>query len=86
MQELLLDKELYEVCFTKEMLIQIGGEQCYCVVIRLTQCSVADPGGPKGSCPPPPGPVNISHKKDLRQRRPHRFHVSCPPPPLPGRH
>ena len=31
----------------------------------------------------PPGPVKISHKKDGRQRRPHRFHVSCPP--LPGR-
>ena len=24
----------------------------------------------------PPGPVKIGHKKDGRQRRPHRFHVS----------
>ena len=31
----------------------------------------------------PPGPVKISHKKDGRQRRLHRFHVSQPP--LPGR-
>ena len=28
----------------------------------------------------PPGPVKIGHKKDGRQRRPHRFHVSQPPP------
>ena len=27
----------------------------------------------------PPSPVEISHKKDGRQRQPHRFHVSCPP-------
>ena len=33
---------------------------------------------------PPPGPVKIGHKKDGRQRWPHRFHVSRPPP-LPGR-
>ena len=45
--------------------------------------SVADPGGPRGACPP--GPVKISHKKDGRQRRPHRFHVYWPPPPLPSR-
>ena len=32
----------------------------------------------------PPGPVKIGHKKDGRQRQPHRFHVSRPPP-LPGR-
>ena len=38
---------------------------------------VADPGGA-------PSPVQISHKKDGRQRQPHRFLVSCPPP-LPGR-
>ena len=30
--------------------------------------------------PPPPSPVQISHKKDGHQRRPHRFHVSCPSP------
>ena len=29
---------------------------------------------------PTPGPVKIGHKKDGRQRRPHRFHVSRPPP------
>ena len=45
--------------------------------------AVADPGGvPRGPCPP--SPVQISHKKDGRQRRPHRFHVSCPPPPHPA--
>ena len=32
----------------------------------------------------PPGPVKIDHKKDGRQRRPHRFHVSRPPPPYPA--
>ena len=31
----------------------------------------------------PPSPVEISHKKDGRQRRPHRFHVSCPLPTQP---
>ena len=35
---------------------------------------------PRGPWPPPPGPVQTSHKKDGRQRRQHRFHVSCPPP------
>ena len=35
--------------------------------------AVADPGGG-------PGPVKTSDKKDGRQRRPHKFHVSCPPP------
>ena len=41
--------------------------------------TVADPGGmPRGPCPP--SPVQTSHKKDGRQRRPHRFHVSWPPP------
>ena len=40
--------------------------------------SVVDPGGCHG---PPPSPVEISHKKDGRQRWPHRFHVSWPPPP-----
>ena len=28
----------------------------------------------------PPGPVKIGHKKDGRQRQPHRFHVSRAPP------
>ena len=28
----------------------------------------------------PPGPVKIGHKKDGRQRWPHRFHVSSAPP------
>ena len=37
--------------------------------------------GARGPCPP--GPVKISHKKDGRRRRPHRFPVSRPP--LPGR-
>ena len=37
-------------------------------------------GVPRGPCPPPPSPVEITHKKDGHQRRPHRFHVSCPLP------
>ena len=37
--------------------------------------AVADPGRPEGAMAPP-GPVKIGHKKDGRQRRPHRFHVS----------
>ena len=51
--------------------------------IPIDYVTVADPGGPRGPCPPP-GPVKIGHKKDGHQRRPHRFHVSRPPP-LPGR-
>ena len=40
--------------------------------------SVADPEeGARGQCPP--SPVQTSHLKDGRQRRTHRFHVSCPP-------
>ena len=43
---------------------------------------VVDPGGgPRG--PWPPSPVETSHKKDGRQRQPHRFHVSWPPPTRP---
>ena len=38
-------------------------------------------GGPGGM---PPNPVKISHKKDSRQMRPHRFHVSRPPYPAAG--
>ena len=38
--------------------------------------------GYEGAMPPPPGPVQISHKKYGRRRCPHRFHVSRPP--LPG--
>ena len=40
--------------------------------------AVADSGGRGGHGPP--GPVKIGHKKDGRQRRPHRFHVSRSPP------
>ena len=43
---------------------------------------VAVPGGREGHGPA--GPVKISHQKDGRWRRPHRFHVSRPLP-LPGR-
>ena len=39
--------------------------------------------GGRGGHAPPPGPVKIGHKKDGRQRRLHRFHVSRHP--LPGR-
>ena len=50
------------------------------LVLWIILKSVADPGGgPRGPWPPP-GPVKIGHKKDGRQRRPHRFHVSWPPP------
>ena len=44
---------------------------------------VADPAGGRGcrgGHGPSPSPVEVSHKKDGRQRWPHRFHVSCPPP------
>ena len=44
--------------------------------------AVADPGGAEGAMAPP-SPVEISHKKDGCQRRPHRFHVSWPPPTQP---
>ena len=37
-------------------------------------------GGCRGGHAPPPSPVKTSHKKDGRQRRPHRFQVSWPPP------
>ena len=49
---------------------------------NLARCqgTLADPGGQGAMLPsPPPGPVQINHKKDARQRQPHRFHVSCPP-------
>ena len=42
--------------------------------------AVANPGGGAEGVMAPPGPVKIGHKKDGRQRRPHRFHVSRPPP------
>ena len=45
---------------------------------------VADPGGCRGGHAPSPSPVQISHKKDGRQKRPHRFHVSWPPYPTAG--
>ena len=41
--------------------------------------AVADQGGGGRGGRGPPGPVKISHKKDGRRRRPHRFHVSWPP-------
>ena len=44
---------------------------------------VEDPGG-RGGHGPSPGPMKIGHKKDGRQRWPHRFHVSRPPPPYPA--
>ena len=48
--------------------------------VDISNCQIADPGGgPRGPWPPP-GPVKIGHKKDGRQRQPHRFHVSRPPP------
>ena len=43
-----------------------------------TDSSSGSRGVPRG--PWPPSPVQISHKKDGRQRQPHRFHVSWPPP------
>ena len=42
---------------------------------------VADRGGGGRGGHGPPSPVQISHKKDGHQRRPHRFHVSWAPPP-----
>ena len=50
-------------------------------VVGESKHPVADPGGGgEGAMAPPPGPVKIGHKKDGRQRQPHRFHVSRPPP------
>ena len=46
--------------------------------------TVADPGGGAEGAMASPSPVQTSHKKDGRQRRPHRFHVSCPPHPTAG--
>ena len=43
------------------------------------QLAVADPGGGAEGAMVPPGPVEIGHKKDGRQRWLHRFHVSRPP-------
>ena len=40
--------------------------------------SLVYPGEGWGGHGPSPGPVKISHKKDDRQRRPLRFHVSRP--------
>ena len=54
---------------------------CHILIFNFLS-SVADPGGAEGAMPPPPSPVQISHKKDGRQRQPHGFHVSCPPSPL----
>ena len=45
--------------------------------LPFDRCSSGSRGA-RGPCPP--GPVKIGHKKDGRQRRPHRFHVSRPPP------
>ena len=58
----------------------------HCGQTDTNEChTVADPGWvPRGPWRPP-SPVQISHKKDGRQRRPHRkrFHVSWPPPTRP---
>ena len=58
-------------------------------LVMLNMCifsgsAVVDPGGGAEGAMASPCPVKIGHKKDGRQRRPHRFHVSRPPP-LPGR-
>ena len=53
----------------------------------LVNFSSGSRGGREGHAPPPSSSVKISHKKDGRQRRLHRFHVSrlpFPPPPGPG--
>ena len=60
-------------------LIRLKLFQLVVPMIPVDSPTVADPGGgARGPCPP--GPVKIGHKKDGRQRRPHRFHVSRPPP------
>ena len=61
-------------------------EAWLCVVLRFLCHNTSSSGSRGGGCRGghgPPGPVKTSHKKDGRQRRPHRFHVSWPP--LPGR-
>ena len=40
-----------------------------------------DPGWPKGPCPPPPGPVKISHKKLAAEGDSIVFMFLAPPPP-----
>ena len=47
----------------------------------ITSCVSSGSGGAGGHAP---RPVKISHKKDWRQRQPHRFHVSRPPYPATG--
>ena len=57
---------------------------CYACPLPCTPSPPAHSSGSRGGAEgamPPPSPVQISHKKDDRQRRPHRFHVSWPPPP-----
>ena len=61
----------------KYIIMQYFFKQMYCLL------TVVDPGG-QGGHGPPPGPVKINHKKDGRQRRPHRFHISWAPYPAAG--
>ena len=49
------------------------------MTISKNKNSSGSRGGVEGAMAPS-SPVQISHKKDGRQRRPHRFHVSCPSP------
>ena len=53
---------------------------CAKIKVKIMSEQVADPGGGVPRGPWPPNPVEISHKKDGRQRWPHRFHVSWTPP------
>ena len=47
------------------------------IALDMTMTAVADPGGRGRHAPLP---LKISHRKDGRWRRPHRFHVSRPLP------
>ena len=64
------------------MVLIIAWKWCEGQSTRWQYPVLADREGPRGHAPSP-NPVKISHKKDGRQRWPHRFHVSRPP--LPGR-
>ena len=58
--------------------VDLGFGQWDPLQVYRIRCSSGSGGGPRGPWSPP-GPVKIGHKKDGRQRRPHRFHVSRPP-------
>ena len=58
------------------LLLNIMQHPLHVLSENIKECiSSGSRGGQEGHAPPP-DPVKISHKKDGRQRQPHRFHVS----------